>query len=235
MTFDATAPRCEAACPEVFHLATAAHARPTGAPELATLLGPSRARGELRLLERWVPTVFAGRRVLEVAAGTGTWTRFIAPQTFSLLATDLKEQALQSARRRVASAKVRFSAADAYALPPALGQFDGAFAGFWLSKVPRSRLHSFFCSLHARLQPGAKVLLLDRRFVPGQAAPLVECDDEGNTYQVRLGPQGVVQRVLRNFPEPTELLQAVAGQACNASVHQWVHYWALSYELANPV
>ena len=42
-------------------------------------LKPER-QAELRALEAWLPSVFAGRRVLEIACGTGWWTPHGAPQ-----------------------------------------------------------------------------------------------------------------------------------------------------------
>lgn len=192
----------------------------------------ARQRRELRVLERWVPTVFAGRRVLEAGAGTGSWTRFIAPQTHSLLATDGCEQSLAIARRRVPSAKVRFACVEGHALPPTLGQFDAAFAGFRLSRVPRAQRPAFFRGLHARLEPGAKVLLLDSRFVPGYSAPLAGSDDDGNTYQLRRLSDGSEQRVLKNYPDADDLLQALDGLALRPVLHQWLYHWALCYEVA---
>ena len=39
---------------------------------------------DLRLIEQWLPSRFEGARVLEVAAGTGYWTQFIAPVAASV-------------------------------------------------------------------------------------------------------------------------------------------------------
>lgn len=200
-------------------------------PEYDRVYNKPERQQELRLLERWVPTVFAGRRVLEVAAGTGYWTRFIAPQTVSLLATDATEQALAVARKRVVSRKVSFALADAYALPAELGRFEAAFAGFWLSHVPKSRLGEFFAGLHARLEPGAKVLLLDNRFVAGSNHPITDTDDEGNTYQTRRLQNGSVHKVLKNFPSGDELLAMIAGLGAGTVLHQWQYFWALAYEV----
>ena len=190
-----------------------------GASTTAATAAWTQRRAELRLLERWVPTVFAGRHVLEVGAGTGHWTRFIAPHTSSLLATDPAEHRLAVARQRVHSAKARFAAADALSLPAHLGRFDAAFAGFWVSQLPPARLLDFFTSLHARLEPGAKVLLLDHRG-PGAAEP------EG-------AAGGTVERLLRSVPSGDELLHRLGGVARRPVLHQWAFYWAVCYEIAS--
>jgi demethylmenaquinone methyltransferase/2-methoxy-6-polyprenyl-1,4-benzoquinol methylase len=202
------------------------------APEYDRVYDKPERQSELRLIERWLPTAFAGRHVLEVAAGTGYWTRFIAPQAATLLATDAVPQTLEIARSRVQGGKVSYAVADAFALPAALGQFDAAFAGFWLSHVPRRDIGRFLQSLHARLKPGAKVLLLDNRYVEGSNLPISERDAEGNTYQARRLQNGSTHRVMKNFFGEDELLAMIRGVGCRAVYHQWIHYWALAYEVA---
>jgi len=202
------------------------------APEYDRVYDKPERQSELRLIERWVPTAFAGRHVLEIAAGTGYWTRFIAPQATTLLATDAAAQTLEIARSRVQGGKVRYAVADAYALPPELGQFDAAFAGFWLSHVPRRDIGRFLQSLHARLKPGAKVLLLDNRYVEGSNLPITERDDEGNTYQARTLQNGSTHRVMKNFFTEDELMAMISGAGCRAVYHPWTYYWGLAYEVA---
>ena len=57
-------------------------------------------QNNLRYLEGWIPTLFKGRRVLEIACGTGYWTQFIAPAAEALTAVDIAKETLseQSAR-----------------------------------------------------------------------------------------------------------------------------------------
>src|SRR5207244_7690150 len=51
-------------------------------------LKPERQR-DLRTMEAWLPSMFVGRRVLEVACGTGWWTPHGASFAREWLATDL--------------------------------------------------------------------------------------------------------------------------------------------------
>ena len=93
---------------------------------------------DLRQIERWLPSLLRDRRILEIACGTGYWTRFLEPVASSIVAIDSAEETLHIARQRVAPDKVSFAIGDAYAPAPPGRSFDAAFPGFWLSHVPRS-------------------------------------------------------------------------------------------------
>src|SRR5687768_2207006 len=72
---------------------------------------------DLRRLHEIVPAHFAGRHVLEVACGTGYWTRLIAPRAGSVTACDFSPEVLELARaRQPAADRVAFVTADAFAL-----------------------------------------------------------------------------------------------------------------------
>ena len=105
-------------------------------------------QADLRLIERWLPAVLSGKTVLEIACGTGYWTRFIAPVAMSVVAIDSAQETLRIARERVPAGNVRFEVADAYALAPHRGGFDAAFAGFWFSHVPLERRREFLRGLN---------------------------------------------------------------------------------------
>lgn len=190
---------------------------------------PERQR-DLRAIEQWLPGVFEGRSVLEVACGTGYWTQFLAPAATRMVAVDAAKETLRIARDRVPSEHVTFMEGDAYRLPADLVGFEGAFAGFWISHVPRSRLREFFGGLDKALARGARVVLLDNRYVPGNSTPISETDSGGNTYQTRKLDDGTSYRVLKNFPTPDELRAVLAGIASDMRFHEWEYYWAVEYE-----
>jgi ubiquinone/menaquinone biosynthesis C-methylase UbiE len=188
---------------------------------------------DLREIERWLPRVFAGLCVLEVACGTGYWTQFIAPGARELVAVDASGEVLRLARARVApSRSTSFVLGDAYRLPVAAGGFGAAFAGFWFSHVPRARVGEFLAGLHRVLAPGSIVVLLDNRYVDGSSTPIAERDEAGNTYQVRSLRDGSTHKVLKNFPSKSDLLDAVYPAASQIRFYEWRYFWALEYVYA---
>ena len=196
-------------------------------------LKPER-QSDLRAMAAWLARQFIGRRVLELACGTGWWTPHGAALAQHWRATDLNPETLAVAQAKTMPAgKVRFQTVDAFTLNE-LGDetFDAAFAGFWWSHVPLAKLPAWLDTLHARLSPGATVVMLDNRFVPGSSTPISRHDDAGNTYQQRPLDDGSSQEVLKNFPTAK---QAFATLGPRASHPQWIcyeHYWVLQYQLA---
>ena len=187
---------------------------------------------ELRMLQAWLPGVFAGRQVLEIACGTGWWTPHGARHAASWLATDLNPETLDIARTKPLPPQVRLAELDAWRLDALAPQrFDAAFAGFWWSHVERARLPGWIASLHARLLPGARVAFIDNRFVPGSSTPIARVDAAGDSWQRRTLDDGSVHEVLKNFPGRDD---AVAALGTSARRIEWIehpHYWVLSYEL----
>jgi demethylmenaquinone methyltransferase/2-methoxy-6-polyprenyl-1,4-benzoquinol methylase len=191
-------------------------------------------QADLRRMETELAGFFTGRRVLELACGTGWWTPHFARGCASWLATDLNDETMAVARaKRLPEGKVRFQRADAYTLD-GLGdqRFDAAFAGCWWSHVPLARLQPWIDTLHARLEPGARVVILDNSFVQTSNLPLSRRDDEGNTYQRRTLDDGATFEVVKNFPTFHEAVGRLGPRARDARWIAYEHYWVLVYDLA---
>ncbi|MEO4009925.1 class I SAM-dependent methyltransferase [Chromobacterium piscinae] len=60
---------------------------------------PERAL-DLAWLRRWLPQQYFGRRVLELACGSGYWTQYLAPAARAYLALDVSPGALALAGQR---------------------------------------------------------------------------------------------------------------------------------------
>jgi SAM-dependent methyltransferase len=191
---------------------------------------PERQR-DLAALRDQIPQRLAGRRVLEIACGTGYWTEQVAPVAREVVAIDAVEEPMQLARAKsYPPCRVRFVLQDAYDLAEDLGRFDAALAVFWWSHIPRRRIGEFLASLHARLEPGATVLLMDNLYVEGSSTPVGPRDADGDTYQRRRLGDGSETLVLKNFPSREELAADLAPRIVRfEKLH---YYWLAEYRLA---
>ena len=189
-------------------------------------------QADLRAMGAALPALFAGRDVLEVACGTGWWTPCGARDAQRWLATDLNPETMAVARSKALPVCVEFATVDAYGFSGLGDQtFDAAFAGCWWSHVPLQRLPAWLATLHARLRPGARVVMLDNSYVQTSSTPLTRSDEHGNTYQNRTLDDGSVHEVLKNFPTPQEAIAMLGPRALHAQWTAYEHYWLLSYEL----
>ena len=187
---------------------------------------------DMRALETWLPRQFSGRRVLEVACGTGWWTLHGARDAAAWLATDINPETMDVARHKPLPASVELAKVDAYTFAELGSQtFDAAFAGCWWSHVALTRLQPWLATLHARLQPGARVVMLDNRHVAGSSTPLSRTDADGNSYQNRQLDDGSVHEVLKNFPTRDQAFAQLGPRAQDPQWTDYGHYWVLSYSL----
>lgn len=190
-------------------------------------------QGDLSLLHERIPATLAGRRVLEVACGTGYWTRRIATRAAQVVACDLAAETLDVARgQHPAAFPVAYRLADAFRLEEVEGEFDAGFAGFWWSHVLKADLARFLTGFHQRLLPGSRVMVVDNRYVAGSNWPIARIDDLGNTYQRRHLNSGVEFEVLKNFSpaEEVETRIAAAGGR-NIVIEELTYYWYATYDV----
>lgn len=129
-------------------------------------------------IRSWTPS----GDVLELACGTGLWTRSLAgtATVTSVTAVDGAPEMLALARDRVGpEAPVRFVEADLFSWRPDR-RYDTVWFGFWISHVPEERFEPFWRMVAAALAPGGQVFFFDdshrpaEELVDGPASSIVE-------------------------------------------------------------
>jgi SAM-dependent methyltransferase len=190
-------------------------------------------QADLAALRVRLSELFAGRRLLELACGTGWWTEVIAPSAASVTALDFNEEVLAIARKkRYPPGRVSFATGDAYALPDLGRIHDALFAGFWWSHVQLARLDAFLSGAAGALAPGALVAFLDNRYVEGSSTAISRTDADGNTYQTRRLDDGSTHEVLKNFPARAELTgRALRCGGIDARVEMLPYFWLLVFRM----
>ncbi|MFZ0342865.1 MAG: class I SAM-dependent methyltransferase [Gaiellaceae bacterium] len=97
----------------------------------------------------------AGGTALELAAGTGIWTRRLVRLADRVVAVDANAETLA-----LNTPDAELVRADVFAWEPR-EQFDLVFFSFWLSHVPEERFAEFWSLVRAALAPGGRVFLVD--------------------------------------------------------------------------
>ena len=117
---------------------------------------------ETARLEAAVDRFDASGTVLELACGTGLWTRFLAPRAQRLVAVDSSTNVIELNRSRYGGPNVEYRQADIFEwAPPAGERFDAIFFGFFISHIPPPLFAGFWRDLERWLAPGGSVFFCD--------------------------------------------------------------------------
>ena len=112
------------------------------AAEYERVYASPRWQDDLEQIRGRIRAIFAGRRLFEVACGTGYWTRYAAERAGRVHATDVNDDTLALARAKSYGASVTFERRDAYAPATGRARFDAGLAALWLSHVDLGRNRS---------------------------------------------------------------------------------------------
>ena len=187
---------------------------------------------DLAAMRGHVAEVLRGHRVLELACGTGYWTRIVAATAESVTATDINpEMVALGELRKLPADKVAFRVADAYDLPADIGSYSAVFIGFWWSHVKREEQERFLAQLRGKVGKDMLVVLLDDAYVEGSSETVARTDMEGNTYQIRTAPDGERYEIPKTYPSDSALRKKLASSVREIRIVRLEYYWLLSCRL----
>ncbi|HEX5369791.1 MAG TPA: class I SAM-dependent methyltransferase, partial [Dehalococcoidia bacterium] len=120
--------------------------------------------GEAALLTEAGPSIKALGHfdtALELACGTGIWTRLLAESCDEVTAVDAAPEMIEKARRLLGDRAVRFVVADAFTWQPEQ-TYGLVFFANWLTHVPPSRLDAFLANVTQAVQPGGWLVMVEQ-------------------------------------------------------------------------
>lgn len=189
-------------------------------------------QADLAAMRGHVATAVRGHVVLELACGTGYWTRILAETAESVMATDINPEMIALARLRAMPAdKVSLRVADAWDLPADIGSYTAVFIGFWWSHVKREEQERFLAQLRSRLGGDIVIILLDDVYVEGSSETVARTDAEGNTYQIRTAPDGMRYEIPKTYPSDSALRKKLASSVREIKIIRLDYFWLLSSRL----
>jgi demethylmenaquinone methyltransferase/2-methoxy-6-polyprenyl-1,4-benzoquinol methylase len=150
------------------------------------------------------------RHALELACGTGLFTRRLAPRVGNLLALDASPEVQAINRGRVAANNVTYEIADLFAWQPA-DRYDLVFMSFWLSHVPDDLFDEFWRKVRASLADGGSAYVIDSGWdMTSTAKNHVKPDRDAGIAQRKLN-DGSEYRIVKIFHEPDVLARRLAA------------------------
>jgi SAM-dependent methyltransferase len=140
---------------------------------------------------------------LELACGTGLWTRHLVTHAARVTAVDGSPEVIALNRERLGSDRVDYIVADIFAWHPARA-FDLVLFAFWMSHVPPSRFEGFWTLIHRALRPGGRVFFVDSLAEQGATARDQEPLDDSGLAHRRLN-DGREFDIVKVYYEPTSV------------------------------
>jgi ubiquinone/menaquinone biosynthesis C-methylase UbiE len=170
----------------------------------------------------------ASRSVLELACGTGYWTKIMSETSQSVTASDVSDEMLSIAKQKPQVAPVTFLQADMFNHPWPENGFEIVAVGFWLSHQPRQEYERFFDLVSRPLATGGAVWLIDNN--PPAEGPThehIRTDEFGNNYKRRHLKDGRSYIILKNYFSEQELRDLFSPRFVIKRLTYGVYYWSV--------
>jgi SAM-dependent methyltransferase len=163
--------------------------------------------------------------VLELACGTGLWTRHLLGYANTLTAVDGSAEVLAINRAQVGNARgrraarrppgkppLRYVQADLFDwTPEPAGGYDVCFFSFWLSHVPEERFAAFWEMVGSALRPGGRVLFIDSLRAEQSKALDHVMPDVGEATESRRLDDGREFQIVKRYYEPRAVQSELAS------------------------
>ncbi|MFX1314209.1 MAG: class I SAM-dependent methyltransferase [Promethearchaeota archaeon] len=187
---------------------------------------------DIKKIHLLLKNLLRGHKVLEIACGTGFWTKTIASVAKSITAVDINNEVIQIAKNRLSGSKnVVFIQDDVYLLNKVQGVFSAGYAGSWWSHILKSNLKGFLDVFHSHLQPGALIIFMDNRYREGSSTTISRTDSNGNTYQIRKLDDGQEYEILKNYPNKQEIMESLGSNVKKVQIDCLTYFWIAYYNI----
>lgn len=185
---------------------------------------------EQRFLSEYITQTFKEKYVLELACGTGFWTRYLLKSARKTLVTDYSMDMLEIASNRFSkNQNVIFLQADAYNPPISFPKFNAAMANFWFSHIPKGQIRSFLNTLHSRLEKNSVILLSDGVYVEELGGKLITKQNSLDTFKKRVLNSGEQFDILKNYYTENDLRKIFTRYSRKVEIKYLTNFWIVKY------
>lgn len=171
------------------------------------------------------------KTVLDLACGTGYWSRVASETAKEIVACDIAAEMIFQAKTKKYKCPVEFAVSDLYHLPFQSGFFDLIMLGFWLSHEPNQNYSALFDSITASLSPGGRLWLIDNN-PPAEGLQIDSAgtDEHGNNFKMRRLGNGDEYVILKNYFSQDRLESVLSARFRIIDLIYKKYYWSVLLE-----
>jgi ubiquinone/menaquinone biosynthesis C-methylase UbiE len=185
-----------------------------------------RRQAELSRMYELSRKVLSRKEVLDLACGTGFWTREISQSAESIVGVDINAATLEEARQKSYRCPVRFLIADFFSLPFERPLFTGLLATFVLSHVRREDQEELCDHVKRSLAPNTTAFFCENNQTTEMPGNLHWDNSRTNTYKLRKLENGEEFRILKNYYDESELRDTLGRWGSVEELIYDYYYWA---------
>lgn len=167
------------------------------------------------VVESSIRSLQADGSVLEIACGTGLWTRWLAPRASRLVCVDTSPRMLERNRELVGDPRVDYVLADAFSWDPG-ETFDVIVMGFFISHIPPGRFTEFWGRIRRWLVRDGIVWFCDDSAGPDRPRTGDRVPGVPHAHRRRLG--GRDYAIVKVFYAPADLEAKLDGLGWEADM-----------------
>lgn len=185
---------------------------------------------EQKYIGKKINNLFKGKYVIELACGTGYWTKYLIGSATKILATDISQEMLEIATARIRDKSIQFLISDAYSLPMSKPLFTGAMSNFWFSHIPKTKIKKFLTTLHQGLAKNSLVVFVDNVYNKEMGGELT-AKKNGNSYKIRKLTNGKTYIILKNYYSKEKLKDIFSQYSKELDIHYLKYFWLVAYKI----
>lgn len=185
-------------------------------------------RGEIEDEKKRLTNLVSGKRVLELACGTGYWTEVMSKTASEIIAVDFSPEMLREAAKKSFGCRVDLREADLAEPIDNVPPVDVVALGFWFSHQPKEGYERFFETVSAPLSPGGRIWMIDNNPpAEGPERRSVRVDEQGNNYKRRWLENGLEHIILKNYFSEEELRRLFSAYFTVEKLIFEEYYWSV--------
>ncbi|MEE9443699.1 MAG: class I SAM-dependent methyltransferase [candidate division Zixibacteria bacterium] len=164
-------------------------------------------QAELKDLYGLSQGVLSKLSVLDIACGTGFWTRIISEQAREITGIDINQATLDEAGKKEYNCPVEFIPGDWRKIPEIDKQFDGLLMTYVLSHVKRQDSDTLRETIKNIIPAGSPAFICDNNLICEMEKELIWDKEKINSYKLRKLENGKKYMILKNYFDNEELLR----------------------------